>query len=452
MGGEIGIQDKEHGKKGACFRFNVFMKSCDTSRGEDTSSINNQASNQSYHVALWNYIGFQRVPTRTFPRNFKMENVHIYLLIQGDETRKVTKRWLEGFGGKLWGTSYPRFLQFALEKIKHKLLNNSSGSGKFDLLSLGISSSKSVSLDGNGELEIPTDDQTLPFTKRDLSRRSNINKSTNYIVVLIDLNIGGLLEICSMLNNFSQNIQNIQLKIVWLANSNANGKDLSKVKETQCDLILKRPLYGSHLYPLFTLFQETEGTTENEPLEFNTMKEIQKVEDGNRLPSLVGTSEVSFLEKERYSSNSELEIIELKDDGTNTNQLNGMYILLVEDSLVISRYEFFLLSKLGAKVEISRNGLEALDKVRTSLHETVNATGTSRKQKIYDVILMDCEVIYIYTYLYYMLMIFIVQILLYLCVEMLILSMPTSKFQKIKIYDKIKDNLQFSSFTLFALG
>ncbi|KAJ0978916.1 hypothetical protein J5N97_014390 [Dioscorea zingiberensis] len=397
MGGEIGIKDKEQGKRGTCFRFNIFLKSCDVSIGENIASNGNQASTESPEVAMREHIGFQSsVHKMPLAEDLKMENVQILLLAQGDETRNVATRWLNGFGVKVWTTNYPKDLLSALESIKRKLLDSSSGSGKFDFLSLRISSSKSISQDGNGELTTFVDDRTLPLTIWDLSKKSHTKKLSTYIMVLIDLNFENLTEICSVLNNFSQSFQNIQFKVVWLANPNTRTADLSNIKEARCDFVLKGPLYGSHLYPLLSLFQESEGTTENQPFEYSTMNDIQKVEDSKRLSSLVGTNEAFSHHKGQHASYSKLEKLKLMDSATDINYLNGMKILLVEDSPVISHYEFSLLSKLGAEIEISKNGLEALNKVKTALQETTNAIGESQKQKSlehlpYDVILMDCE-------------------------------------------------------------
>ncbi|KAJ0963387.1 hypothetical protein J5N97_028509 [Dioscorea zingiberensis] len=397
MGGEIGIKDKEQGKKGTCFRFNIFLKSWEASRVEATASGNNQTSNQFYEVAMREHIGFQSsVSKMTFTENLKMENVQILLLTQGDETRKVAARWLKGFGVKVWATGCQNSLQSALEKIKHKLLDSLSGSGKFDFLSLSISSSKSISQDGIGELADSTDDHTSPLTVRDLSKKSNSKKSMNYVMVLIDSNLVNITEICVMLNNFSQNLQNIQFKVVWLVDSSARPAALSNVQQTQCDLVLKKPLYGSHLYPLLSLFQESEGTIESQPFEFGSTSEIQTVGDSYKLSSSVGTNEASSHFKKQHASNLTLEKFKLKDGDTDINVLSGIKILLVEDSSVIRSFELLLLSKLGVKIETSENGLEALNKVKAAFQETTNAIGASQKQKSlehfpYDVILMDCE-------------------------------------------------------------
>lgn len=387
MGGEIGIKDKDQGEKGTCFRFNIFLKSCEVPNGEDLTIDRGQKPNLLHLASLWDHIGFQSsVLTVTFIENFNIENVNILLLIQGDETKRFAKRWLEGFGLKAWEIRSPYFLKFVLQKIKHKLLNLGD-LGTFDLGLSSISSSKLISQDSDEELDISIDNQTSPMMARDLPETSIIKMLMPYIVVLIDSNFENHSEICLMLKEFSQNIQNIQFKVVWLANSNAYSAELNKSKERQCDLILKRPLYGTRLRPLLSLFQDT---TESQQLESRTLTEIQKDEDFDK-------SSLHFKRQEFHKS--EPEKISLKNISKDINHLNGMGILLVEDSPVISRYEFLLLSKLGAKVEICKNGLEALDKVKSALLETTNSIDLSQAQKDldhfpYDIILMDCEVIF----------------------------------------------------------
>lgn len=387
MGGEIGIKDKDQGEKGTCFRFNIFLKSCEVPNGEDLTIDRGQKPNLLHLASLWDHIGFQSsVLTVTFIENFNIENVNILLLIQGDETKRFAKRWLEGFGLKAWEIRSPYFLKFVLQKIKHKLLNLGD-LGTFDLGLSSISSSKLISQDSDEELDISIDNKTSPMMARDLPETSIIKMLMPYIVVLIDSNFENHSEICLMLKEFSQNIQNIQFKVVWLANSNAYSAELNKSKERQCDLILKRPLYGTRLRPLLSLFQDT---TESQQLESRTLTEIQKDEDFDK-------SSLHFKRHEFHKS--EPEKISLKNISKDINHLNGMGILLVEDSPVISRYEFLLLSKLGAKVEICKNGLEALDKVKSALLETTNSIDLSQAQKDldhfpYDIILMDCEVIF----------------------------------------------------------
>lgn len=76
--------------------------------------------------------------------------------------------------------------------------------------------------------------------------------------------------------------------------------------------------------------------------------------------------------------------------------LSGMNFLLVEDASILRHLASVMLSRFGATVEYSENGLNALSLIKKALRETAylhdgSIQGTSRNFR-YDVVLMDCEV------------------------------------------------------------
>ncbi|MQM12935.1 hypothetical protein Taro_045856, partial [Colocasia esculenta] len=138
-------------------------------------------------------------------------------------------------------------------------------------------------------------------------------------------------------------------------------------KEALCDLILHKPLHGSRLHAILKLLQEF-GETGDVIADRKTNDMLQ--------------------EKDKLYVN-------LNGD----KPLHGMKVLVVEDNVVLRRLASSMLSHLGAFVELSENGKDALELVRKVLRDK----STQDVEKIekenmeatrhlpYDIILMDCE-------------------------------------------------------------
>ncbi|XP_072976224.1 probable histidine kinase 2 [Typha angustifolia] len=381
MGGEISIIDKAPGEKGTCFRFNILLKSCevpyDDEAEEDGSNrfylqatsstncqdINKKAASQSLVRAL------------TFREGFSMEGTHALLFIQGDETRKILQSWMECIGIKVWAIHNLDILYPILEKIK----NRRSSSGKYEFSSFGRTLSHGTTIEIEGP-STPKDQssQNLPITERDCSKKTSSGGASACILAVIDASCETSAEVCSSLKNFADVNHQVRCKVVFLTNPNTSTVGLKKFKLARYDLILQKPLLSSRLYALLQLLQE-----------------LHRVNEGHLpRPGVDSTEENSQQFRQQDPSS---EIRNLTTQSSFHKPLNGMHILLVEDTPLLSRIAKTKLSHLGATIETSENGLEAFNTIKKALRDasqtqggSIDAQGDSRYFP-YDVVLMDCE-------------------------------------------------------------
>lgn len=356
MGGEINIQDKEHGARGTCFRFNIFLKSCQTIfssvDGEQKSLIQSNLQAQSFSEPI------------------KLHGIQSLILIDGDETRKILQRWMENIGIKVWLVHSWQLLYSTLEKIK--FVDN--GSGKFDTI-LHEHIGKDISSSSNNEI-----DQILPLTTKEVYKKQ-FRDSSAAIMIVIDISSGNFLDICSILDNFSKaNQKKIIFKVVWFVNPNTQSSELTRLKQKSCDLILKKPIHGSRLYEILRLLQDLARRNEGR-LTINRSQDI----------TINRSQDISY---DIQPSNKE-NLLTFNSD----KPLNGMKLLLVDDTLLMRRIASAILLRLGATVESAENGLEALNLVKKAFEgENPDYDENNKAQGVlryfpYEIVLMDCEVI-----------------------------------------------------------
>ncbi|MQL84961.1 hypothetical protein Taro_017482 [Colocasia esculenta] len=391
MGGEINIIDKGSSQKGTCFRFNIFLKSLETMDekvdiichdGEASTDLpNSSISIKNSQCACHNTN--QSRAQAVFCKGLKHDTIHVLLLIQGEETKRMCKRWLESLGAKVWVVDQWELLAPAFEKIKQKL-----GFSHFNIFekSHGVVPEIQVEIskiqNDNGidiEESLRTKDGLdflLPHGTpiHELHKKTSVKSTSMYALILIDMSFGPIQDALFSLNNFVKGINYDQYKVIWLANSDTPTTDLRSLrnKEAPCDLILHKPLHGSRLHAILKLLQEFGET-------------VDVIADGKTNDMLQ--------EKDKLYVN-------LNGD----KPLHGMKVLVVEDNVVLRRLASSMLSHLGAFVELSENGKDALELVRKVLRDK----STQDVEKIekenmeatrhlpYDIILMDCEVILTY--------------------------------------------------------
>ena len=371
MGGEINIRDKEHGERGICFRFNVFLKSAETTSGhvleEDKDSCSQNISNQSHSFCRResSAIG-SSIRAMAFRKPPKVEGIQSLLLIEGDETKRILQTWMENMEMKVWIVDKWELLYSMLEKCKYA----NGGSGKFDATLHGYSLKKIKSLNSGAEKDIlrsskDETDQILPLSTKEVSKK-RFRDSLVCILVIIDINYGYFSNICTILNNFLNDNQRMQFKVVWLVNANTQSAELRGLKQNLCDLILKKPIHGSRLHAILKLIQDFGGKSEGH------------------------SCTVKFTEPDSLKERSQVQNTE--------KPFAGMKILLVEDTFLMRRIGSATLSRLGATVEFAENGLEALNLIKKVLQEKRDYDENKKAQGSllhfpYDVVLMDCEVI-----------------------------------------------------------
>lgn len=372
MGGEISIQDKEPGESGTCFRFNIFMKSSETfgeSEAKESAAdklllrtdqnISRSGINQCADRAL------------AFGESFSTKGVHTLLFVEGDETARILQRWMKSLGVKVWRIQNIDLLYSTFENIKH----NASSSGKSDSLSF----CRTMSQNSNTEIECSS--SPLPTTARNGAKKPSSGGIAIHVLVIIDLSYGNLSEIYSHLRIFIDSTPHISRRVVYLADLNTSSADLEKFKQVSCDLILRKPIHGSRLCALLRLLHEFQRTYEGHFSRDEIASKAQSLPEFHQPSHHVGEASTS------------------KQTADGDKPLNGMHILLAEDTSVLRHLAKTMLSRFGATVESAENGLEALDLIKralkdtaSDLHDRVSEVQGSSKSFLYDLVLMDCEV------------------------------------------------------------
>lgn len=344
MGGEIKIMDKEHGERGTCFQFNIFL----TATIQDPEVYNTSAgTSPDFH---------QKMGLHRWSPTPKSEGSHVVLLITGEERRKISKKFIESLGIKVHIARQERDICHFLKRIKRKLDYSrfrSLENNEFcmvDYLSKSASSnSNSGGIDGFSGIH---DSST---------RKSNSKHLPTFILIVVDACAGPFSELYSVVAKLKKDTQNIQCKVVWLDNPLIRAKNLEKNRPSLlCDQSLSKPFHGSSMRRVLGLLPEYGGIYQcNSPT--TTSEAIQGTQRGVHLKNTMSGS-----------------------------PLNGKRVLVVEDVEILCKLAATSLRKLGAIVDVCVNGKEAFDRVCKVLDDQ-NGEGHSQALP-YDYIFMDCEV------------------------------------------------------------
>ncbi|XP_068644870.1 histidine kinase CKI1 [Aristolochia californica] len=353
MDGEIGIANKDPGEKGTCFRFNICLTTSEQLRPTFSRVVNTELSN---------YPGTPlSVRSGDSARSPKTEVIHAVVMITGDEARKISRRWMERQGMKVWPISRVSHLKAMLEKLKHNLPMSDVASGTLTRSDSSNSFSSTSHIREEVENVLSGKDDPIyspSFTGRDRYKGGGTN-SNPLLLIVIDMSFGPFMEICSVLNSFIKNVAPSRYKVAWLANPDTSGVHVNflKSKQAPCDSILQKPFHGSRLISILKLLHE--------PTKASSVEE--------------GSSQVA----------ETIKGVEAKKE-TKENPLHGTNILVVEDNDLLLKLTLTMLSRFGASYECARNGEEAVNLVRKALTETKGEDGSSRSFA-YNVVLMDCE-------------------------------------------------------------
>ncbi|XP_077245114.1 histidine kinase CKI1-like [Tasmannia lanceolata] len=439
MGGDISIVDKDIGEKGTCFRFNVFLETCENTHfsnleGEDTNLLADQVPIASHQPNAFGtnvpnprlHISTPLSVWSTNSKGSKKEGFYSVLLMQGAEGRRIAKKWMDQHGIKVWTVSQWEHFHPVLEGLKQNLFPNPfDPSTKSELASHSSYSSRSPSNKSHGgeKEEYASANEgsnyslSLNIHNRDIRKKPSFKSSTSYVLIVIDMSCGSFMEACSLLANYGNEIPNSQYKVVWLANSDTPSSNLRRLKDGQapCDLILQKPFHGSRLCAVLSLLKEFGGTsggyTQETRMEITVHESQPPMEPDPYINSdhKASTSQSSRPENQITrvgdGPSTDKPLSGMNSDkplsGMNSDKpLSGMTILVAEDTLILRMLAFSILTRLGATVELAENGKDALDLVCKALHEiTGDYSGghmNHMMQEIsksfsYDIVLMDCE-------------------------------------------------------------
>lgn len=401
MGGEIMIIQKEYGEKGTCFRFNVSFHARETNDSnivqEDKRFHKDQTSNDIPYKAKGLMLR----------NDLKLDCLHTILLLQVKEESLILQRWMECYGLKVWPINQWDQLYHTLEKIKNRMfISNSSSSSKFDSTSLQSYLGDSVSHYSN-QAEKDDHSSSSIVMVRDPNKKISHNGEPNCLLIIIDMSCEYFSETFLTLACFSKNTDDLLYKVVWIANPKIPFADSQRLENRQspCDLILQKPFHRSHLCANIQLFQENGDTIEGRSNEIKMENIISSVHSSIKLGLSKELDQIACVSTTSYTiphtSYLTQQRVRLENDPSDDKPLSGLSILVAEDNIVLQRLAVTILSRLGATIECCNNGEDALNLIRKAL-QGINEMHSGNHQEMarlcrrlsYDIVLMDCEVIY----------------------------------------------------------
>ncbi|EEF49952.1 histidine kinase 1 plant, putative [Ricinus communis] len=378
MKGELTIIEKEPGERGTCFRFNVFLSTC------ESESFSTEESRPSS--------GFHQHFQFMSP---KSEGSHMILFIKGDERRRVLKRYIESLNIKVTIIKHGRYFRSELEKIKRRLDLSYFASGKTDSSSvdyLSASTSSHSDPEANSKRLSIKDgaDSGLPQFKK-----TNSKSSSGIILFVIDSDaVSSYREFEHTLVSFRKDIIKSSCKVVWLDDqiSRQAGSQEQDRRISEGDYVTYKPFHGSRLTQVLSLLPERKGNLQCNLPKSTTGLSIQELRTSVDLNlsnvSSSSTFEIDITSSYHRSSFQQV-VMNKPDEKHNDKPLNGKKVLVVEDAELLRRIVTTTLGKLGANVEACTNGEEALTQVCKALSDQ-KKEGDS-KSIPYDYIFMDCE-------------------------------------------------------------
>ncbi|CAN0914086.1 Histidine kinase CKI1 [Linum grandiflorum] len=331
MKGELQIVEKEQEEKGTCFRFNVFLSM--SSAGDD------QQHKQEQRASL------------TFRPSFRSEESQVMILIEGEERRKVLKKFLESMHVK---TS---IVDQSLERIKTKIQTTPSA-----LSQLLISSQSAICSS--------TDSQNKVF------------------LLVIDVNYyNDLLH--DRLREF-KTPNGTSWKVVLLHES---GDESDRLQATKYDYLAHKPFHGSRVMQVLSLLHGGKGMSPDAATpvvkfrrEFCSSSNCWTIELGDNIVNNDLGSKVVVSVNGTDDAGGGRE----KEKENMLLPLKGKKVLIVDDSELMREMNSRRMSKLGAaSVEVCENGKEAFDRVSTALRGPRSKDGIDTLP--YDCIFMDGE-------------------------------------------------------------
>ncbi|KAK8497565.1 hypothetical protein V6N13_002968 [Hibiscus sabdariffa] len=390
MGGEIGIADKEIGEKGTCFRFNVFLKTCEISSSGNLKG-NKEAQGDAIRPpspSLHVQTSSARLTVRTLSP--KSDGSQVVLFMQNNERRRVSQKFMEGLGISVSVVDQCNYLPSALRKIQSKLNSYHHSSRRLDMSGRSDNSSSSSK-------EMPLSAMDGTDYKLPLNRRRD---APSFILLVIDVNAGPFSELWRIVAEFRRGLQSTCCKVVWLDKPTA--RMINPVRLDPGDEVLLQPFHGSRLRRVIKLLPEfgaassqgASGNSESSKHSYSKARlrnsqhsgEIQEyVSSSDERYSKKGSSSSPTLVRTHVRVASKISPIHQHGAESSTGKpLFGKRILIAEDSQMLSFIATTTVRQLGADVKNCVNGKEAVELVCDGLKTQTNGLP-------YDYILMDCE-------------------------------------------------------------
>ncbi|XP_044959368.1 probable histidine kinase 2 [Hordeum vulgare subsp. vulgare] len=384
MGGEISIKEKEPGEAGTCFGFNIFLKVSEPPEVEEDLEQG-------------------RTPPSAFREPACFKGGHCVLLAHGDETRRILHTWMESVGMKVWPVTRAEFLAPTLEKAR-------SAPGASPLRSASTSSLHGV---GSGDFNSGTTDRCFSSKEMVTHLRNSSGMAGSHgghlhlfgLLVIVDVSGGRLDEVALEAPTLARIKQQAPCRVVCLTDLKTPSEDMRRFKEAaSVDLELRKPIHGSRLHKLLQVMRDLQANpfTQQQPYQLGAaMKELPAADETSELAEaseitpVAEPSEITpSVEASEIMPAAAAPAPQLGPANAGEGKpLEGMRVLLVEDTVLLQRIQKQMLTNLGATVELATDGSVAVAMFTKAL-EDANGVSESHVDTVampYDVILMDCQ-------------------------------------------------------------
>ncbi|XP_073155766.1 histidine kinase 1 isoform X2 [Henckelia pumila] len=192
----------------------------------------------------------------------------------------------------------------------------------------------------------------------------------------------------------------------WILNHDTSNAIKAELRKRGYLLMINRPLYKAKMIQIFesvTRENKSHASQIHEFLEIDTLhlsstssddSEKSENECFKRTTSVKRSAEEQYVNEPNLEDPSSACSHKVDND---KNPLDGLHILLAEDTLVLQRVATIMLEKMGAKVVVVGDGIQVLDALNNASqsHEDGELHGnytTSHTESLpYDLILMDCQ-------------------------------------------------------------
>ncbi|XP_073060696.1 histidine kinase 1-like isoform X2 [Primulina eburnea] len=305
--------------------------------------------------------------------NLKQHNMTVFLALSGRMTRLLMTQWLQENGVQTHEASDWNELEHDLQEPCKNIIKNL-------------------------------------HSKYTNPQESNFQGSiSSILIIIIDIRFLDLsTEIWKQQLDFLDKYSGLA-SFVWLLNHDTSNAIKAELRKRGHLLMTNRPLYKAKMIHIFeSVTRENNSNTSqiHELLEIDTPHLGSTSSDDSEKSEnecFKRTNTVKRRVEEQYLNKSNLEdrsaACSHKVDN-DKNPLEGLHILLAEDTLVLQRVATIMLEKMGAKVVVVGDGMQVLDALNNAIQSTEygdevlrgNCTTYHTESLPYDLILMDCQV------------------------------------------------------------
>nr|GMD18401.1 histidine kinase CKI1-like [Ipomoea batatas] len=233
MGGEIGIEDKETGERGTCFKFNIVLDNIVIL--ESSSSHNNNINTYS-------------------------SGHHVVVFMHCEERGKIIGRFLESRGIKV------SLVQKGHQQLSRKLKKIKRGALNLPRSTTSYYSSSSSSKE---ELE----DETMP-----------LHTNTCTVLIIIDTSAAGealFPEVIKAVSEFHRDLQPGCVRVLWI-DTTALGRGVdNNFQLPSTDLIVSKPLQGSRLHSVLGLLPDFASSSQLGEIQVVIEKDKEEEDEDN---------------------------------------------------------------------------------------------------------------------------------------------------------------------------